>query len=159
MSLTREAADERELLVAAVCNPVRAAELLDALTPEHFIDPGNREVFEGLRQALVAMEHSRDLEAVLLELKNHARPDSVAGNLFVRLVLEVDAGRYSLGTLERLHLRVQEQYLGREESLLRTQLGEGPDVVETQRRLFHVQKLRQAVRLNLNSLDTDEGEA
>ena len=159
MLLTREAADERELLVAAVCNPVRAAELLDALTPEHFIDPGNREVFEGLRQALVAMEHSRDLEAVLLELKNHARPDSVAGNLFVRLVLEVDAGRYSLGTLERLHLRVQEQYLGREESLLRTQLGEGPDVVETQRRLFHVQKLRQAVRLNLNSLDTDEGEA
>ncbi len=158
MSLTREAADERELLVAAVCNPARAAELLDALTPEHFIDPGNREVFEGLRQALVAMEHSRDLEAVLLKLKDQARPDSVAGNLFVRLVLEADAGRYSLGALERLHLRVQEQYLGREESLLRARLGEGPDVVEVQRRLFHVQKLRQAVRLNLNNLDTDEGE-
>jgi DNA primase len=159
MSLMREAADERELLVAAVCNPARAAELLDALTPEHFIDPGNREVFEGLRQALVAMEHSRDLEAVLLELKDRARPDSVAGSLFVRLVLEADAGRYSLGTLERLHLRVQEQFLNRSVTALRAQLEEGPDIVEVQRRLFHLDQLLHRVRLNLNGLDTDEGEA
>ncbi len=159
MSLVREAADEKELLVAAVCNPARAAELLGALTPEHFIDPGNREVFEGLRQALVAMEHSRDLEAALLKLKDQARPDSAAGKLFVRLVLEADAGRYSLGALERLHLRVQEQFLNRSVTSLRAQLGEGPDLVEVQRRLFHLDQLLHRVRLSLNSLDTDEGEA
>ena len=157
--LGREAAVERELLVAAVCNPGRAAELLDAMTPEHFADPSNREVFEGLRQALVAMEHSRDLEAALVSLKDQARPDSEAGKLFVRLVLEADQARYSPGVLEELHLRTQEQFLDRSVTLLRGGLGEGADMVEDQRRLFHLEQLLQRVRLNLQNLDPEEGEA
>ena len=156
--LGREAAVERELLVATVCNPMRAAELLAAMTAEHFSDPSNQEVFEGLRQALTAMEHSRDLEAALMRLKDQAHPDSEAGRLFVRLVLEADAGRYGPGVLEELHLRVQEQYLNRSVNLLRSRLGEGADMVEDQRRLFHIEQLLQRVRQNLNSLDPEEGE-
>ena len=137
---------------------MRAAELLAAMTVEHFSDPSNQEVFEGLRQALTAMEHSRDLEAALMRLKDQAHPDSEAGRLFVRLVLEADAGRYGPGVLEELHLRVQEQYLNRSVNLLRSRLGEGVDMVEDQRRLFHLEQLLQRVRQNLNSLDPDEGE-
>jgi DNA primase len=155
--LSREAAIERDFLVAAACNPARAVDILRALTPEHFTDPGNREVFVGLRDALAAMTDPGDHAAAIAQLKAHAHSDSEAGPLFVRLVMEADQGRHSPAVLEELHLRLQEQYLGRDISALRSRLDESDEVETVQRRLVHLERLLQSVRANLTSLDPEEG--
>ncbi|MFH0916248.1 MAG: DNA primase [bacterium] len=152
-----EAAVERDFLVAAACNPGRAVLLLQALTPEHFTDPNNREVFSGLREALALMSDAQDHQTAVAELKARAHGESEAGRLFVRLVMEADQGRYAPAVLEELHLRLQEQHLGRAINSLRGRLEQGGDVEQEQRRLFHLEQLRQTVRASLTNLDPEEG--
>jgi DNA primase len=154
--LGSEAGVEREFLVAAVCNPERAVDVLEALTPEHFADPNNREVFLGLREALALMTGPEDQQAALAELQVRARGGSEVGPLFVRLVMEADQGRYAPAVLEELHLRLQEQHLIREINVLRASLDGGTDMAETQRRLVRLERLRESVRASLTNLDPDE---
>ena len=155
--LSGEADVERDFLVAAACNPGRAVDILQALTPEHFADPRNGEVFTGLREAFALMSDADDPGAALDGLKARAHGDSEAGRFFVRLVIEADQGRYSPAVLEELHLRLQEQHLGRAISTLRGMLEQGDDVEQEQRRLFHLERLLQSVRANLTNLDPEEG--
>jgi DNA primase len=158
--LAQETAVERDFLVAAVCHPERGAVLLEALTPDHFADPSNREVFGGVREAfaLLAAGGGRDARPAAMErLKARATGDSEAGRLFVRLVMEADQGRYALAVLEELHLRLQEQYLRRAIAALRGSLEAGEESAETEQRLFHLERLLQAVRSNLLQLDPEEG--
>lgn len=155
--LSGEAAVEQDFLVAAACNPALAGDMLQALTPEHFADPRNREVFLGLREALAAVTGPEDHQAALAKLKVHAHGDSVAGPLFVRLVMEADQGQYPPATLELIHLRLQEQYLGREISAKQGALGRGDDTEQAQRRLFQLQRLHQQVRERIKSYDPDGG--
>jgi len=155
--LGNEAAIEREFLVAAACHPGRAAGILQALTPEHFSDPSNREVFIGLCEAFAAASESDDGHAALAGLKAKAHGDSEAGRLFVRLVMEADQDRYSGAVLEELHLRLQEQYFKRKITSLRSLLGEGGDVQEDQRHLFHLEQLLASVKAGLTNLDPEEG--
>jgi DNA primase len=156
--LGSEADVERDFLVAAACNPDRAVAVVQALTPEHFADPSNREVFVGLRDALALMTGPEDQQAALAELQTRARGGSEAGPLFVRLVMEADQGRYSATLLEELHLRLQDQYLDREISALQAGLDEGGDVEGRERRLVHLKHLRQSVRASLTNLDPEEGQ-
>ena len=155
--LANETVIEREFLVAAACHPGRAAPMLQVLTPEHFADPSNREVFAGLREAFAALADSDDGHAALDGLKARAHGDSEAGRLFVRLVMEADQNRYSGAVLDELHLRLQEQYLSRTIASLRSRLDQGGDVQEQQRRLFHLERLLQSVKANLTNLDPEEG--
>jgi hypothetical protein len=155
--LGNETVIEREFLVAAACHPGRAAPMLQALTPEHFSDPSNREVFVGLREAFAALADSDDGGVALDGLKVRAHGDSEAGRLFVRLVMEADQNRYSGAVLDEFHLRLQEQYLSRTISALRSRLDQGDDVQEQQRRLFHLERLLQSVKGNLTNLDPEEG--
>ncbi len=156
--LSSEAVLEREFLVAAACNPGRAAQLLQALSPEHFADPSNREVFVGLRDALAPTENAEDGHTAITGLKAKAHGDSEAGRFFVRLVMEADQGRYAPPVLEELHLRLQEQHLNREIRGLRQGLEQGGDTEGKQRRLFRLEQLLQAVRANLTNLDPEEGQ-
>jgi DNA primase len=156
--LGSEGAVERDFLVAAVCNPGRAVQILEALTPEHFGDPSNREVFMGLREALALMTDPEDHKAAFAELKARAHADSDAGPLFVRLVMEADQGRYPPALLEELHFRLQKQHLTREINALRSTLDGGGDIEERQRRLVHLERLLERVRVGLNSLDPEEGQ-
>lgn len=155
--LGSETAIEQDFLVAAACNPERAAVILEALTPEHFSDPSNREVFSGLREAFALMAGPADQDAAFAKLKARAHEDSDAGPLFVRLVMEADQGRYSGAVLQELHLRLQEQYLRREISGLRAVLDDGADREQEQRRLVHLERLLQSVRSGLKDLDPEEG--
>jgi DNA primase len=155
--LGNETVIEREFLVAAACHPGRAAPMLQALTPEHFSDPSNREVFVGLREAFAALTDNDDGGVVLDGLKVRAHGDSEAGRLFVRLVMEADQNRYSGAVLDEFHLRLQEQYLSRTITSLRSRLDQGGDVQEQQRRLFHLERLLQSVKGNLTNLDPEEG--
>jgi DNA primase len=155
--LSSEADIERDFLVAAACNPGRAAGILQALTSEHFADPRNGEVFSGLREAFALMTDADDHRAAFDELKARAHGDSEAGRFFVRLVIEADQGTYSPAVLEELHLRLQEQHLCRAINSLRAVLEEGDDVKQEQRRLFHLERLLQSVRANLTNLDPEEG--
>lgn len=155
--LSSEATVERDFLVAAVCNPERAMDVLQAVTSDHFSDPGNREVFEVLREAFVAMAGSDNLAAAIAQLTERAHGDSAAGPLFVRLVMEADQGRYSPAVLEELHLRLQQQYLDRQIRTLRSTLDDGGDVAARQRRLFDLERLLQNVRTSLMNLDPEEG--
>jgi DNA primase len=159
--LAGEAAVERDFLVAAACHPERAVTLLDALTPEHFADRSNREVFTGLREAFAVLTGGggeTDAHPVALDgLKARASGESEAGRFFVRLVMEADQGRYSPAVLEELHLRLQEQYFNRAIAELRRSLDDGDDTAEKQRRLFHLEQLLQAVRSNLMNLDPEDG--
>ncbi len=157
--LSGEAVLEREFLVAAACNPGRAAQLLQALSLEHFADPSNREVFTGLRDALAPTENAEDRRTAITRLKAKAHGDSEAGRFFVRLVMEADQGRYAPPVLEELHLRLQEQHLNREIRGLREGLEQGDDTESKQRRLFRLEQLLQAVRANLTNLDPEEGQA
>ena len=163
--LGSETAVEREFLVAAACHPGRAAAILQALTPDHFSDPSNREVFLGLREAFAALAEGADGDtaraggAVLAGLKARAHGDSEAGRLYVRLVMEADQDRYSMAVLEELHLRLQEQHFKRTIASLRSRLGEGGDVQEDQRRLFHLEQLLASVKAGLTNLDPEEGRA
>ena len=156
--LGSEAFLEREFLVAAACNPGRAAQIVPALNPEHFEDPSNREVFIGLRDALGPTKDADERRTAITELKAKARVDSDAGRLFVRLVMEADQGRYALPVLEELHLRLQEQHLSREIRSLRESLEEGDDTESQQRHLFRLEQLLQAVRASLTNLDPEEGQ-
>ncbi len=157
--LSQATAVERDFLVAAVCHPERAAVLLQTLTPEHFADPSNREVFLGVKEAFAVLKSgAKDARAeAMAQLRAQATGDSEAGRLFVRLVLEADRGRYRAAVLEELHLRVQEQYLNRAIRGLRRSLEQGDESVETQQRLFHLERLLQAVRSSLLQLDPEEG--
>ena len=155
--LGNETAVERDFLVAAACNPERAVEILGALTPEHFADPDNREVFTGLREALALMAGPGDHETAFAKLRSRAHDDSSARPLFVRLVMEADQGRYSAAVLDELCLRLQEQYFRREIGALRATLDDGADRAEEQRRLVHLERLLQSVRANLKDLDPEEG--
>jgi DNA primase len=157
--LGSEAAMERDFLVAAACNPQQAVPLLGSLTPEHFSDAGNREVFVGLREAFAAMTASDDPAAALTALRTRAHADPVAGPLFVRMVIEADQGRYPPALLEELNWRLQEHYLRREMTILRGSLEDGGDVIEKQRHLFSYERLLQEVRANLTNLDPEEGRA
>jgi replicative DNA helicase len=148
---------EQDFLVAAVCYPDRAIKLLEALTPEHFTDRSNQEVYRGLLDALKLMSETKDQAAALAQLRSRAQGDSEAGRLFVRLVLESDQGRYAPAVLEELHLRLQEQYLNRAINRLRAQLETGGEVETNQRRLFQLERLHQTVRVNLKNLDPEEG--
>jgi DNA primase len=155
--LDSEAGMEQDFLVAAVCNPERAVTLLEALTPEHFTDNSNQEVYRGLLEALRLMNETKDQAAALAKLRSQAHGDSEAGRLFVRLVLEADQGRYSGAVLEELHLRLQEAFFTRSINRQRAQLEEGGDVEANQRRLFQLARLLQSVRMNLKDLDPEEG--
>jgi len=155
--LGNETAVERDFLVAAACNPARAVRILEALTPEHFTDPNNREVFAGLRDAFALVADQDDHRAAFAHLQDRARVDSEAGALFVRLVMEADQGRYSLAVLEELHLRLQEQYLSRQVAALRSTLDDGGATTAEQRRLVHLERLLQSVRASLKDLDPEEG--
>jgi DNA primase len=155
--LGNEAVIEREFLVAAACHPGRAAGILQALTPEHFSDPSNREVFIGMRDAFAMSGESDDGHAALAGLKARAHGDSEAGRLFVRLVMEADQDRYSGAVLDELHLRLQEQYFKRRIASLRGSLGEGGDVQGDQRHLFHLEQLLASVKAGLTNLDPEEG--
>jgi DNA primase len=160
--LASETVVEREFLVAAACHPSRAATLLQSLTPEHFADPSNREVFLGLREAFAALAEgdapvtARAGNVALAGLQAKAHGDSEAGRLYVRLVMEVDQERYSSAVLEELNLRLQEQYLKRRIAALRVGLDEGSEVRETQRKLFHLEQLLASVRADLTGLDPEE---
>jgi DNA primase len=160
--LVSETVVEREFLVAAACHPGRAAMLLQSLTPEHFADPSNREVFLGLREAFAALTEGEDHEAAragnaaLAGLQAKAHGDSEAGRLYVRLVMEADQERYSSAVLEELNLRLQEQYLKRRIAGLRARLDEGDDVHDTQRKLFHLEQFLASVRADLTELDPEE---
>jgi DNA primase len=155
--LGSEAAMERDFLVAAACNPQQAVPMLAALTPAHFSDPGNREVFVGLRDAFAAMTDTDDPGRALEHLRSKAHAESGAGPLFVRMVIEADQGRFSAALLDELNWRLQEHYLRREIIALRGSLDDGGDVVENQRRLFAYERLLQEVRVNLMNLDPEEG--
>jgi DNA primase len=157
--LGNEAGIEQDFLVAAACNPARAVDVLDALTPEHFADPNNREVFVGLKEALALMAGPEKQEAALAALQARARGGSEAGPLFVRLVIEADQGRYPLAVLEELHLRLQEQHLMREIGSLREALDGSADLAERQRRLVHLERVLHSVRNSLLELDPEEGRA
>jgi DNA primase catalytic core len=157
--LDSEAAMEQDFLVAAVCNPDRAVTVLEALTPEHFTDRSNQEVYRGLLDALKLMTKTKDQSAALAQLRTQAQGDSEAGRLFVRLVLEADQGRYAPAVLEELHLRLQEQYLRRAINRQRADLDDGGDVEANQRRLFQLERLHQSVRMSLKNLDPEEGRA
>jgi len=154
-----QAGIERDFLVAAACNPQRAVQILEALTPDHFVDPLNREVFTGLRDALALMTEHDDRDAAFDELKARARGGSEATPLFVRLVMEADQGRFSAAVLDELHLRLQEQHLTREIAALRAILDSGEDVSEEQRRLVGLERVLQQVRARLTALDPEEGRA
>ena len=155
--LGSEAGIEQDFLVAAACNPERAVEVLDALTPEHFADPNNREVFVGLKEALALMTGPGEQESALAALQKKARDGSEAGPLFVRLVMEADQGRYPLAVLEELHLRLQEQHLMREIGSLRETLDDSADLAQRQRRLVHLERVLHSVRNSLTELDPEEG--
>jgi len=155
--LASETTIEREFLVAAACNSAQACEILEALTPEHFNDPSNREVFVGLREALLKARSLGEESSAVEELKWRARSGSQAGALFVRLVMEADQGRYSTAVLEELHLRLQEQYLKREIAALREALDQAGDNSRVQRRLVNLERLLQSVRAGLLNLDPEEG--
>jgi hypothetical protein len=71
-------------------------------------------------------------------------------------VMEADQGRYAPAVLEELHLRLQEQHLGREIAGLRGELDRGGDVEQEQRHLFHLEQLLQSVRASLTNLDPEE---
>ena len=157
--LSNETVIEREFLVAAACHPGRAASVLKALTPEHFSDPSNREVFVGLQDAFAPLSENEDGRTALAGLKAHAHGDSEAGRLFVRLVMEADDERYPVAVLEELHLRIQEQYFKRKIASLRGALDGGGDVEKEQRQLFHLEQLLASVRSNLMNLDPEEGRA
>jgi hypothetical protein len=130
---------------------------LQALTPEHFSEPSNREVFEGLRDAFKPGKGGKVKSEALAGLQSRVRGDSEAGRLYVRLVMEADQERYPLAVLEELHLRVQEQYLTRTVTVLRGKLDQGGDVQQEQRQLFHLQQLLASVKANLTNLDPEEG--
>lgn len=155
--LTTQATLERDFLVAAVCNPQAALPVLEALTPEHFTEPGNPEVFAGVLGALQAMTDSTDGAAAVAHLRALARSDSEAGRLFVRLLMELDDDKYGPAVLDELHLRLQERYLMRAINRLRQDLKEDSHTEADERHLFHLQRLLQAVRLNLTNLDPEEG--
>ena len=150
---------EREFLVAAACHPSRAVAFLQALTPEHFSDPSNREVFEGLRDAFSPLGDTADGRKALAGLQTRAHGDSDAGRLYVRLVMEADQERYPVAVLEELHLRVQAQYFKRRIAELRGALEQGGDVEQEQRQrqLFHLEQLHASVRASLTNLDPEEG--
>lgn len=155
--LGNETVIEREFLVAAGCHPGRAAGMLQALTLEHFSDPNNREVFAGLREAFAALSAGDDGHTAVAGLKAKAHGDSEAGRLFVRLVMEADQDRYSGAVLDELYLRLQEQYFRRTIASLRGRLGEGGDVQQDQRHLFHLEQLLASVKAGLTNLDPEEG--
>ena len=151
--LGSEASMERDLLIAAVCNLGRAATFLNALTPGHFADPGKREVFTVLKQAL---EQSKgDHEGVLKALEARAREGTESGPLFARLVMGADQGDYALAVLEELHLRLQERHLLGEISQLRAELEGTGDVTAVQRRMMHLEQMLQSVRKELQELELD----
>jgi DNA primase len=149
-----EASLERDFLVAAVCNLDKAGQYLEVLTPEHFADPGKREVFAGLKEAVAAGKGDR--AAVLATLQARVREGSESGPLFARLVMETDQGRYDSTVLNELHLRLQEQHLVRQIGGLRAQLDGDGDLAETQRHLVRLQRLLQSVRSELIELDPDD---
>jgi DNA primase len=153
----KDAGIERDFLAAAVCNPQVAATLLEALTPEHFTEPGNREVFAGVLEAFRSMETGGDSDTPLVYLGDRARSDSTAGRLFVRLLMEIDEDRYGPAVLEELHLRLQEQHLVRGINRLRAELRDSGYSESEERRLFHLERLLQTVRLSLTNLDPEGG--
>ncbi len=153
----KEAAVERDFLVAAVCNPQAALPMLEALTPEHFTEPGNREVFTGVIEAFRLMADSRVQGDALAHLTAQARGDSEAGRLFVRLLMELDEGRYGPAVLEELYLRLQEQNLVRRIGLLRAAVEEGSHTEADERHLFQLERLVQTVRVSLTNLDPEGG--
>lgn len=157
--LQNETSVEREFLVACACNPDRAREILEALTPEHFVDPDNREVFLGLQEVLQGKNVFADQRRTIERLTERARREKYgAGSVFVRLVMEAEQGRYSAAVLEELHLRLQEQYLKREIAALRATLDEGGDKTSEQKRLVTLERLLGDVRAGLMSIDPEQGQ-
>ena len=152
--LGSEALLEQNFLVAAVCNLGLAPRFLDALSPEHFADPGQREVFVRLKEAVAA--NGGDREGVLAALRGWAGEGTETGPLFVRLVMETDYGRFAPMVLEELHLRLQERLLMNEISKLRAALHDKAGVAETQRRLVRLERLHESVRASLTKLDPDD---
>ncbi len=155
--LSAEAVVERDFLVAAVCNPQAALPLLEALTSEHFSDPDNCAVFAGVLEAFRAMADGSDEGTALAHLRTCARTDSAAGRLFIRLLVELDEGRYGAAVLEELHLRLQEQYLVRSINRLREGFRDAEPTEADERHLFQLERLLQSVRMSLTNLDPEEG--
>ncbi len=151
--LGSEASMERDFLVAAVCNLETAADFIESLTPEHFADPGKREVFVVLKQALGAGEGDRP--AVLAALEARAREGSESAPLFTRLVMEADQGDYGPAVLRELHLRLLERFFVAAIGQLRPQLEGDGDVAATQLRMVELERRLQSVRASLMKLEVD----
>ena len=143
-ALSRDTELEKEFLCAAVAHPQVAASLLTALTPEHFTDPVNREVYLVLTDILAAP----DLTEKVREL---ARADDEAGRLFVRMAFETDGSRYSEAVLREHNLRLQDRNLERIISLMRTKLSSEGLSADEERRLVNLERYQSRLRALFNA--------
>ncbi|MHB8869362.1 MAG: DNA primase [Thermoleophilia bacterium] len=141
-----EVAVEREFLVACLSNPTEARGLLEALGPEHFVDPLHQEAYVHLREALSGTSPIETLGRL-------TRQDSDLARLFVRLVLESEAGRFGLPMLEERHWRLQEFRLARLTRELRALLESGDAAADTEERLLKLERRRHEVRSMLANVD------
>ncbi|MHB0980076.1 MAG: DNA primase [Thermoleophilia bacterium] len=141
-----EAAVEREFLVACLSNPAAARGYLEALMPEHFVDPLHGEAYGHLRDALSGPDPGKTLGRL-------ARQDSELGKLFIRLVLESEAGLYGPSVLEERHWRLQEFHLGRLTHALRARLESGDADADIEERLLKLERRRQEVRSMLANIE------
>lgn len=143
-ALSRDTELEKEFLCAAVAHPKLAVSLLAALTPEHFTDPVNRQVYLVLTDLLAAS----DLAEKVREL---ARADDEAGRLFVRMAFEADGSRYSEAVLREHNLRLQDRNLERIISLMRTKLSSEGLSADEERRLVNLERYQSRLRALFNA--------
>ncbi len=153
--LGNEGVDERDFLIASVCDPEWAVSVFEVVTPEHFVDPNNRDVFVGLREALKLVEGPGGREAAMAELRARASGGAESAPLFARLVMEADRGKPAAAALELLHLRLQEQYYVRQVNALQGKLEGGDEAVEARELHLHFAQLLNTIRASINKLDPD----
>ncbi|HZJ02371.1 MAG TPA: DNA primase [Thermoleophilia bacterium] len=142
--LSRDTELEKEFLCAAVAHPKVAVSLLAGLTPEHFTDPVNRQVYLALADALAAPDPAE-------KVRELARADDEAGRLFVRLAFEADGSRYSEAVLREHNLRLQDRNLERIISLMRTRLSSEGLSAHEERRLVNLERYRSRLRALFNA--------
>jgi len=142
--LSRDTVLEKEFLCAAVAHPKVAVSLLEGLTPEHFTDLVNRQVYLALADALTAPDPAE-------KVRELARADDEAGRLFVRLAFEADGSRYSEAVLREHNLRLQDRNLERIISLMRTKLSSEGLSADEERRLVNLERYRSRLRALFNA--------
>ncbi len=142
--LSRDTVLERDFLCAAVAHPKAALPLLAGLTPEHFTDPVNRQVYLALADALAAPDPAE-------KIRELARADDEAGRIFVRLAFEADGSRYSEAVLREHNLRLQDRNLERIISLMRTKLSSEGLGADEERRLVNLERYQSRLRALFNA--------